>query len=220
MTIKQQYRKARRAYLSRVRYYRKRGYIIDVITIPKRITRASVRRLERMTGKRIKATAVGLQDMLTGMKVETPKLSERRRVERQNVQFQSLSPEEQYVSRIEGDIVRLPENLSIEVMSPTQSYEDLIDKWYQQIEHYRPDIYRRVESATNKILEGASEETRKKFAYVLWQNPDVFPQQEDSQEAFIDMKMNTVLHIMNIAEGSEAYYDFLSMYDSVEEERV
>lgn len=219
MTIKEQYRKVRRAYLSRVRYYRKRGYIINIIPIPKRITRASIRRLERMTGARIKATAVGFQDMLTGMKIVSPKASERRRIERQNLDFLLLRPEEQYISRTVGKIVHLPEDLSADIMSPTQSYEDLIDKWYQQIEHYRPDIYRRVEMKTNELIEGKGKEVRRRFAYVLWQDPDVFPTAEDSTAEIIDMKMQAVLRIMDIAEGSEAYYDFLSLYDSVEEER-
>ena len=218
MTIKQQYQKARKAYLSRVRYWRQRGYVIETRDIPKRITRASIRRLQSMTGDVIKRRSRGLQDFTTGMKVEKIDKLERARIEKQNLKFLSLTPEEQSVSHDVGEIVHLPE-ITEEILTPTQSYEDLIDKWYQQIEQYRPDIYRRVESATNKILEGADEDTRKKFAYVLDQNPDIFPQAEDSQENIIDMKMSAVLHVMNIAEGSEAYYDFLSQYDTVEEER-
>lgn len=213
MTIKQQYNKARKAYMSRVRYYRKRGYIIEPLKIPKRPTRASIRALQRQTGKYIRKHAIGFQDFLTGEAVQ-PK----RGIERRNAEYLSLTLEEQQLSYERQEITRIEEQPTA-ILTPTQSYEQLIDNWYEQIEQYRPDIYRRVEMRTNELIEGAGAEVRRRFAYVLYQNPDIFPTAEDSTAEIIDMKMNAVLHIMDIADRSEAYYDFISMFDDVEVER-
>lgn len=219
MTIRQEYTKVRRRYLQRVRYYRSRGYVIEPIPIPKHITRASIRRLQRETGKQIRKHAIGFQSFLSGEAVEPETKAERSRIEKQNVEFLSLSPEEQQISYERQEITHLSADESKEILSPTGSYEQLIDNWYKQISAYRADIYRRVLSRTNELIEGKNKEVRRRFAYVLYQNPDVFPTAEDSTAEIIDMKMDAVLHIMDIADGSEAYYDFISMFDDVEEER-
>lgn len=218
MTIKQQYNKARRAYMSRVRYYRKRGYVIEPLKIPKRPTRASIRVLQRQTGEYIRKHAIGFQDFLTGEALAPRTKREREIIQRRNLEFLSLTPEEQQISYERQEITYIEEQFTA-ILTPTQSYEQLIDNWYEQIQQYRPDIYRRVEMRTNELIEGASAEVRRRFAYVLYQNPDVFPTAEDSTAEIIDMKMNAVLHIMDIADGSEAYYDFISMFDDVEGER-
>lgn len=219
MTIKQEYNRARKAYLSRIRYYRNRGYIIEEIPRPKKPTRASINRLKRMSGEAIKRNSVSLVNVLTGEMEKPTTKQQRLAIEKQNVQFFKLTPEEQSISRETGTITRIQVGMSTATMTPSQSYEALIDNWYSQISHYRPDIFRRIESRTNELIEGKPAEVRRKFAYVLWQNPDIFPQSEDSVEEVINMKMENVLHIMNIAEGSEAYYDFLEQFDGVERER-
>lgn len=218
MTIKQEYQKARQNYMSRVRYYRKRGYIIEPLKIPKRPTRASIRALQRQTGEYIRKHVLGFQSFLSGESLEPKTKTQRRKIEKQNVEFLSLSPEEQQISYERQAITHIEEQ-PIAILTPTQSYEQLIDNWYEQIQQYRPDIYRRVEMRTNEMIDGASAEVRRKFAYVLYQNPDIFPTAEDSTAEIIDMKMSAVLHIMDIADGSEAYYDFIAMFDDVEDER-
>ena len=219
MTIRQEYRKVRRRYLQRVRYYRARGHVIEPISIPKYITRASIRRLQRETGKQIRKHAIGFQSLLSGEVVEPKTKAELSRIEKQNVEFLSLSPEEQQISYERQEITHISVDESRETLSPTGSYEQLIDNWYEQISTYRADIYRRVLSRTNELIDGKEKEVRRRFAYVLYQNPDVFPTAEDSTSEIIDMKMDAVLHIMDIADGSEAYYEFISMFDDVEDER-
>lgn len=219
MTIRQEYTKIRKRYLQRVRYYRSRGYVIEPIPIPKYITRASIRRLQRETGTQIRKHAIGFQSFLSGEAVEPKTKAERSRIEKQNIEFLGLSQEEQYLSQLSGEIVHIPIDFGEYILPPTQSYEQLIDNWYEQIATYRADIYRRVLSRTNQLIEGKNKEVRRRFAFVLHQNPDVFPTAEDSTAEIIDMKMDAVLHIMDIADGSEAYYDFISMFDDVEDER-
>lgn len=219
MTIREEYTRVRDNYMERVRYYRQRGYVIEPIRIPKYITRGSIRRLHREMSEQIRKHALGFQSFLSGEAIEPKTKAERSRIEKQNSEFLSLSPEEQEISRERGEITHLPVDDSGGILPPVASYEQLIDNWYEQISTYRADIYRRVLSRTNELIEGKNKEVRRRFAYVLYQNPDVFPTAEDSTAEIIDMKMNAVLHIMDIADGSEAYYDFISMFDDVEEER-
>lgn len=219
MTIRQEYTKVRKRYLQRVRYYRSHGYVIEPIPIPKYITRASIRRLERETGEQIRKHAIGFQSFLSGEAVEPKTKTERRNIEKQNVEYLSLSLEEQQISYERQEITHISAEESREILSPTGSYEQLIDNWYEQISTYRADIYRRVLSRTYELIEGKNKEVRRRFAYALYQHPDIFPTAEDSTAEIIDMKMAAVLHIMDIADGSEAYYDFISMFDDVEDER-
>ena len=218
MTIREEYTRVRNNYMERVRYYRQRGYVIEPIRIPKYITRGSIRRLQREMSEQIRKHALGFQSFLSGEAIEPKTKTERKRIEKQNLDFLSLSQEEQYLSQLSGEIVHIPIDFGEYVLPPLQSYEQLIDNWYEQISTYRADIYRRVLSRTNELIEGKNKEVRRRFAYVLYQNPDVFPTAEDSTAEIIDMKMNAVLHIMDIADGSEAYYDFISIFDDVEEE--
>ena len=218
MTIREEYTRVRNNYMERVRYYRQRGYVIEPIRIPKYITRGSIRRLQREMSEQIRKHALGFQSFLSGEAIEHKTKTERKRIEKQNLDFLSLSQEEQYLSQLSGEIVHIPIDFGEYVLPPLQSYEQLIDNWYEQISTYRADIYRRVLSRTNELIEGKNKEVRRRFAYVLYQNPDVFPTAEDSTAEIIDMKMNAVLHIMDIADGSEAYYDFISIFDDVEEE--
>ena len=219
MTIRQEYTRVRNNYMKRVRYYRQRGYVIEPIRIPKYITRGSIRRLQRETGEQIRKHVIGFQSFLSGEAVEPETKAERSRIEKQNVEFLSLSPEEQQISYERQEITHVSADESREILPPTGSYEQLIDNWYEQISTYRADIYRRVLSRTNELIEGKEKEVRRRFAYVLYQNPDVFPTAEDSTAEIIDMKMDAVMHIMDIADGSEVYYDFISMFDDVEVER-
>lgn len=219
MTIREEYTRVRDNYMERVRYYRQRGYVIEPIRIPKYITRGSIRRLQREMSEQIRKHAIGFQSFLSGEAIEPKTKAERSRIEKQNLELLSLSPEEQEISRERGEITHLPVDDFGEILPPVGSYEQLIDNWYEQIRTYRADIYRRVLSRTNQLIEGKNKEVRRRFAYVLYQNPDTFPTAEDSTAEIIDMKMDAVLHIMDIADGSEAYYDFISMFDDVEEER-
>ena len=68
------------------------------------------------------------------------------------------------------------------------------------------------------MKDGKDAETRKRFAYAYAQNPDIFPEPPyDSRENVIK-SFNEIARMMELAPDSEAYYDFLSMYDGVESE--
>ena len=212
MTIKQRYSKAYRNYLRRANRGIRKGYNIKPIPRVKKQTLASIRRLERQTAKQF--AKKDIIDYLTGELVRSQK--RKKEIEKTNLEFLKLTPEEQALSRQAGEIIRIEQ--ATEPLGARYTYEMLIENWYRRIETYRADIYRYLESKTNEILVGADKETRKKFAFVLDNNPEVLPQEGDSDRAVIDLKFDRIRQIMSWAEDSEAYLDFLQMFDIVEEE--
>lgn len=111
------------------------------------------------------------------------------------------------------------QGMSNKLLSPSDSYEQLIDNWYQQVrESFYWYIAQFIEWQTNKLIYGKSEETRKRFAYVFSQHPDLFPEPPYESRDVILKRFDEIARMMELAPDSEAYYDFLSMYDGVESE--
>ena len=103
------------------------------------------------------------------------------------------------------------------ILSQQASYEQIIDNWYENIhENFYWYIAQFIESQTNRLIYGKDAETRKRFAYVYAQNPDIFPEPPyDSREDVIK-SFNEIARMMELAPDSEAFQDFLSLYDTVE----
>lgn len=219
MTIEELYAKERRNYMRRVNRQVRQGYQVVAIKIPKTITEASIRELKRQTAKVIQRRS-DLVDFITGDAYDKTrsKRKQQQRIEilKKNRAFLKLNKFDQYLSQQVGKIFRASEkNLTL---TPTQSYETIIDNWYSAIESFRPDIYMYLLSKTNELIEGKSAEIRRQFAYVYNQNPDVFPEAGDSDRAIINAKFEQIRNLMNWLEESEAYKDFISMFDEVEDE--
>ena len=219
MTILQEYRRERRNYMRRVNRQVKQGFMVNPIPIPKKPTRASINRLKAQTAKVIQESSV-LVDLITGESYDKTrsKKSKKKRSEilKQNKLFLKLNKFDQHLSRQAGKIFRASEKEL--TLTPTQSYETIIDNWYSAIESFRPDIYMYLSSKTNELIEGKSAEIRRQFAYVYNQNPDVFPEAGDSDRAIINAKFEQIRNLMRWSEESEAYKDFISMFDEVEYE--
>lgn len=216
MTIKEQYRRARRNYLRRVNRAVNRGYRPDTLPIPKYITRRSINALERRTGEYIRSHSV-MVNPYTGDEIRpTRNKKKRRENEKAYVEFMSQPLQNVADTVYNGGVFEYEPDA---IMSEQESYEQLIDNWYENIrENFYWYIAQFIESQTNGLIYGQPAETRKRFAYVYAQNPDIFPEPPyDSRENVIK-SFNEIARMMELASGSEAYYDFLSMYDGVESE--
>lgn len=219
MTVKEQYKREYRNYLRRVNRAVKQGYVVDVVGRVKKPTRASINRLKQQTGEKIR-TKSEIVDVETGVILKPIKNKKKRRAQqRKNVKIlKSDLPTIDIV--VNGDLP-IPQDLGMYdgILPPTESYEQIIDNWYQQVrESFYWYIAQFIEWQTNRLIYGESEETRKRFAYVLSQHPDVFPEPPyETREAILN-SFTEIARMMELAPDSEAYYDFLSMYDGVESE--
>lgn len=219
MTVKEQYNREYRNYLRRVNRAVKQGYIVGVIGRVKKPTRASINRLKHQTGEKIRAKSE-IVDIETG-EILKPIKHKKKRLQQQRKNVKILKADLQAIDIVINGDSPIPQDLGMHdgILSPKESYEQLIDNWYQQVrESFHWYIAQFIEWQTNKLIYGKSEETRKRFAYVFSQHPDLFPEPPYETRDVILKRFDEIAHMMDLAPDSEAYYDFLSMYDGVESE--
>ena len=218
MTIKEQYKREYRNYLRRVNRAVRQGYIVEPIKRVKKPTRASIRRLKSQTGEYIRAHAQ-LVDVETGEVLQPIKDKKKRRaIQRSNVKL--LSQPLQVMSDAVGGVATTDTaTMSTATLPPNESYEQIIDNWYHQIDElFNSNISRLLKYHTDNLIEGRKPETRRKFAYVYSQHPDVFPEPPYQDTGTIEYAFYQIARMMELAPDSEAYKDFISMYDIVESE--
>lgn len=217
--MKEQYKHEYRNYLRRVNRAVKQGYIVDVISRVKKPTRASINRLKQMTGEKIRSKS-RVVDVETG-EILKPIKNKKERLKQQRKNVNILKADLQTVANtVENNIpVKQIPTMSDNILPPTESYEQIIDNWYQQVrESFYWYIAQFIEWQTNRLIYGKSDETRRRFAYVLSQHPDIFPEPPyETREAILN-SFDEIARMMELAPDSEAYQDFLSMYDGVESE--
>nr|DAG50368.1 MAG TPA: hypothetical protein [Caudoviricetes sp.] len=217
MTIKEQYKHERKNYLRRVNRAVKQGYIVDVIAQVKKPTQASINRLKQQTGEKIRSKSQ-IVDIETG-EILRPIKNKKKRLKQQRKNIYILKADLPTIDIVVNDNSPIPIDLGLrnDILPPTESYEQIIDNWYQQVrESFYWYIAQFIEWQTNRLIYGKSEETRKRFAYVLSQHPNIFPEPPyETREAILN-SFNEVARMMDLAPDSEAYQDFLSMYDCVE----
>ena len=219
MTVKEQYRREYRNYLRRVNRAVKQGYIVDVIGRVKKPTRASINRLKHQTGEKIRAKSE-IVDIETG-EILKPIKNKKKRLQQQRKNVKILKADLPTIDIVINGDSPIPQDLGMNdgILPPTESYEQLIDNWYQQVrESFYWYIAQFIEWQTNRLIYGKSEETRKRFAYVFSQHPDLFPEPPYETREVILKRFDEIARMMDLAPDSEAYYDFLSMYDGVERE--
>lgn len=219
MTVKEQYKREYRNYLRRVNRAVKQGYIVDVIGRVKKPTRASINRLKHQTGEKIRAKSE-IVNIETG-EILKPIKNKKKRLQQQRKNVEILKADLLTVDTVVNCDLPIPQDLGMYdgTLPPTDSYEQLIDNWYQQVrESFYWYIAQFIEWQTNKLIYGKSEETRKRFAYVFSQHPDLFPEPPYETRDVILKRFDEITRMMDLAPDSEAYYDFLSMYDGVESE--
>jgi hypothetical protein len=217
--VKEQYKHEYRNYLRRVNRAVKQGYIVDVIGRVKKPTRASINRLKQQTGEKIRSKSE-IVDVETG-EILKPIKNKKERLSQQRKNVNILKADLQTVANtVENNIpVKQIPTMSDNILPPTESYEQIIDNWYQQVrESFYWYIAQFIEWQTNRLIYGKSEEMRRRFAYVLSQHPDIFPEPPYETRESILNSFNEIARMMELAPDSEAYQDFLSMYDGVESE--
>ncbi len=217
MTVKEQYNREYRNYLRRVNRAVKQGYVVDVVGRVKKPTRASINRLKQQTGEKIR-TKSEIVDVETGV-ILKPIKNKKKRLAQQRKNVKILKADLPTIDIVVNGDLPIPQDLGVYdgILPPTESYEQIIDNWYQQVrESFYWYIAQFIEWQTNKLIYGKSEETRRRFAYVLSQHPDIFPEPPyETREAILN-SFSEIARMMELSPDSEAYQDFLSMYDSVE----
>lgn len=215
-TIKEQYRKARRNYLRRVNNKVRQGYMVDVIPIPKNPTRASIRRLQKMTGAEIARTS-RLVDMLTGEIYERDKRG-RRKVAKENRKFNKLTPFEQEISRAIQSLDKQYINSTIqqEQAAAISQIDVTIQNFYDTIEQFRGDVQNMIRERVDAMI--STEEGARQFAYIYQTQPELFPDPSIYDEKIINGSFNEIAQAMKLAPDNPDYQKFVQLFDGVESE--
>lgn len=215
-TIKEQYRKARRNYLRRVNNKVRQGYMVDVIPIPKKPTRASIRRLQKMTGAEIARTSE-LVDMLTGEIYERDKRG-RRKVAEGNRKFNKLTPFEQETARAIQSLDKqyIKSTTQQEQAAAISQIDVTIQNFYDTIEQFRGDVQNMIRERVEAMT--ATEEGARQFAYIYQTQPELFPNPSLYDEKLINGNLNEIAQAMKLAPDNPDYQKFVQLFDGVESE--
>lgn len=221
MTIKEQYQRARRNYLRRVRNQEKLGYIVDIIPIPKKPTRASINRLNKQTAQAIKRSSDIQSFINVGEIIDVTTASQRRQLERENRAFLQLTPQEQEIAQEIGSVDK--QEILIRLAPPQEDIPNQIDiiisNWYSTLETIRPpEVSYYMTNKTNELLYNATAETRRTFAWAINNNPNVIGEYQYLNKKAIDADFARLRQIMEWAPDSEDYQDFTRMFGTEEVE--
>lgn len=208
--------------MRRVRNQEKRGYIVNIIPIPKRPTKASIRRLEKQTASEIKKRS-DFQQFMTGEIMDKAT----KRLIAENQAFMRLTPQQQEASRELQtiDMGTITDYLTPSI-APIDKVEIIIQNWYDTLESgswtgdAKQDGYilHALMSRTNQILEGASREDRAKFAWVVDNNPNMLGDYKYYNVRAFNSDFNRIRQAMEWAEDSEDYRNFIEELGILESE--
>lgn len=176
MTIKQQYKKARANYLARVNRLKKQGWDIEVISIVKKPTKASIERLNKQTAKQIRSMAK-LYDINTGQEITKHRLAKAKEQGKQykNIVSKQIAKKTQRNSINQVTSPKVISKINIEELKKQTPTDIKVSEWYDDINYiYAPSIRRVLFELTNELTK--TDALEQAFSKVLQYNQDLFPQ--------------------------------------------
>lgn len=176
MTIKQQYKKARANYLSRVNRLKKQGWDIQVIASVKKPTKSSIERLNKQTAKQIRSKAK-LYDINTGQEITKHRLAKAKEQgkRQKNIVSKQIAKKTQRKSINEVTAHRVLSKINIAELKKQTTTGLRLTEWYEDINTiYAQSIRRVLFELTSELTK--TDELEQAFSKVLQYNPDLFPQ--------------------------------------------
>lgn len=210
MTLKEQYKRARKNYLARVRNLADQGFMIEPIKIVKRPTKASINRLNRQTAKYMREHNP-LVNLSTGEVVTKNRLKVARqqgKVTRELRKFKN-----QVNQAIQSNSQRIQTSGSkgyktaVEYWGNMPKETDLvISNWYKSInEDFVPAIRETLAEFTSVLYN----ENPDAFAKLLREQPDLFPQPTYEAVASIRQKFSIIGEKIALSDEARSKYNQL-----------
>jgi len=188
MTLRQQYNRARRNYLARVRELERQGYQVDRIDIPKKPTRASISRLQKQTSSKLKEKSAFI-DIFTGEVLEPKGKSERKKFEKRNKRNTA------YIKDIAKQM-NLPRDIVIQSI-PTE-VDLTIENFYESIDRFIPPLQEFIKSKMDELLGDNSPERRQALEKTLKENPEYVPTPDQSSQSSIAYNFTVLANAMGL----------------------
>ena len=216
--IQKEYSKEYNKYLARVRNQQKQGVQVKIIKRVKNPTQASIDRIKKQTAKEIRKNAT-VVDMLTGEVITSKEYGRKHALERNRV-FIKLTPQEQEYAREHGSDLQdlktiLKKGIRVNIATPVQDYEAIIDSWYDSLESFAPKTAHWLRQKTDALLANASNKEMSLFAYTYAKEPEAFPTEPYMDKATVDAVFWNILQRMGVLSSTEDFQEFLQEQDIV-----
>lgn len=216
--IQKEYSKEYNKYLARVRNQQKQGVQVKIIKRVKNPMQASIDRIKKQTAKEIRKNAT-VVDMLTGEVITSKEYGRKHALERNRV-FIKLTPQEQEYAREHGSDLQdlktiLKKGIRVNIATPVQDYEAIIDSWYDSLESFAPKTAHWLRQKTDALLANASNKERALFAYTYAKEPEAFPTEPYMDKATVDAVFWNILQRMGVLSSTEDFQEFLQEQDIV-----
>lgn len=210
MTVKEQYKRARKNYLARVRNLRDQGFMINPIKIVKKPTKVSIERLNKQTAKYMREHNK-LVNLSTGEVVTKNRLKIARqqgKVTREMRKFKN-----QVNKAVQNNSQRIQTSGSkgyktaVEYWGNMPKETDIIvSNWYKSInEDFVPAIRETLAEFTSVLYN----ENPDAFAKLLKEQPDLFPQPTYEEVKSIKQKFSIIGEKINLSEKARDAYNKL-----------
>lgn len=176
MIIKQQYKKARANYLARVNRLKKQGWDIEVISLVKKPTKASIERLNKQTAKQMRLKAK-LYDINTGQEITKHRLAKAKEQGKRQKKIVSkqIAKKTQRNNVNQVTSHKVISKINIEELKKQTPTGIKVSEWYEDINAIFAQSIRRVLfELTSELTK--TDELEQAFSKVLENYPDLFPQ--------------------------------------------
>lgn len=212
--LRQEYNKAYRNYMRRVSTQTKKGYIVPIIQKVRNPTEASIRRIKSMTGKEIISRSE-IYDILNDRYLR-PGESGRGKALKDNKAFFKLSAFEQEISlsikSLDRDVIA---NNTVETPDePADEIDALIEKWYETIEDFNPQVQADLRERTDELIR----RDRIAFANVIENHGGLLPAITEYKGTIISAAFNAISNVMDWSRSSGELESFMNSYGIVENE--
>lgn len=208
------YNRAYNNYLRRVQTQMSYGYVVNIHKKAKKPTEASINYINAQQHNQIREKS-DLYDIVNDRYL-SPGEEGRGKALKENKQFLKLSPFEQEVAlAIKSLDKQLIADITVETPDePADEIDALIEKWYETIEDFKPEVQAQLRERTDELLR----RDRVAFANVIENHGGLLPTVNVYKGDVIDAAFNEISDVMYWSRSSGELERFMDSYGIIENE--
>ena len=208
------YNQAYNNYLRRARTQMSYGYVVNIHKKPKKPTQASINFINSLKAKEIREKS-DLYDIVNDRYL-SPGEEGRGKALKDNKQFLKLSPFEQEVAlSIKSLDKQVIADITVETPDePADAIDALIEKWYETIEDFKPEVQAQLRERTDELLR----RDRVAFANVIENHGGLLPTVSVYKGEVIEAAFNEISDVMYWSRSSGELERFMDSYGIIENE--
>lgn len=190
------------------------GYVVNIHKKAKKPTEASIKYINSLKAKQIREKS-DLYDIVNDRYL-SPGEEGRGKALKENKQFLKLSPFEQEVAlAVKSLDKQVIADITVETPDePADAIDALIEKWYETIEDFKPELQAQLRERTDELLR----RDRVAFANVIENHGGLLPTVNVYKGEVIDAAFNEISDVMHWSRSSGELQRFMDSYGIIENE--